>query len=302
MKYVTLGRTGEEVSRIGFGGFPISAPNHTRGWDPYTQEGRATAIRTVRRAVELGINYIDTAAAYGDGHSESIIGEAISGRRDELFIATKVVLGLDREATVRSVHDSLRRLGCDHLDLIQFHGGIYTDDVTSHVLEEGPMDALLELRKQGEVRFIGATTEEPYSLLPLMRTGLLDVVQIRYNLIYQSAAHHVLDEAREQDIGVTLMRPLTSGIFQYLAGRLLPELASSGDLYEACLKYVLSDSRVHVPNVGMRWPEEVEKNVRLVDEFERPFDVAELPRGTNKVYDALDAETAAEPPAAMNSN
>ncbi len=290
MKCVTLGRTAAQVSRIGFGGYPICARNLAMGWDPYTDEGRATAIRTVHRALELGINYVDTAAAYGDGHSESIIGEAIAGRRDELFIATKVVLGLDREGTIKSVHDSLRRLGCEHLDLIQFHGGVYTDEVTRRTLEDGPMDALMELRRQGKVGFIGATTEEPFSLLPLMETGLLDVVQLRYNLIYQSAAHHALDRAREKDMGVTLMRPLTSGILQYLAGRLLPELESGCDLYEACLKYVLADSRVHVANVGMRWPEEVERNVRLVDEFEPPFDVADLPRGTNKVYDAQDAE------------
>lgn len=292
MKYVTLGRTGAEVSRIGFGGFPISAVNRARGWDPYSEQGRATAVQTIRRALDLGVNYIDTAPAYGDGQSESIIGEAIAGRRDGLFVATKVTLGLDREATVRSVHDSLRRLGCEQLDLVQFHGGVYDDEVTRRILEEGPLDALLELRKQGKIRFIGATTEEPFSLLPLMQTGLLDVVQLRYNLIYQSAAHQVLDQARQQELGVTLMRPLTSGILQHLAAKLLPELASACDLYEACLKFVLSDSRVHVANVGMRWPEEVEKNVRLVDRFEPPLDVADLPRGTNKVYDAQDAETA----------
>lgn len=292
MKYVTLGRTGAEVSRIGFGGFPISAVNRARGWDPYSEQGRATAVQTIRRALDLGVTYIDTAPAYGDGQSEAIIGEAIAGRRDGLFVATKVTLGLDREATVRSVHDSLRRLGCEQLDLVQFHGGVYDDEVTRRILEEGPLDALLELRKQGKIRFIGATTEEPFSLLPLMQTGLLDVVQLRYNLIYQSAAHHVLDQARQQELGVTLIRPLTSGILQHLAAKLLPELASACDLYEACLKFVLSDSRVHVANVGMRWPEEVEKNVRLVDRFEPPLDVADLPRGTNKVYDAQDAETA----------
>jgi len=292
VKYAVLSRTGRRASRIGFGGFPISAPNRALGWDPYTAEGRATAVRTIRRAIELGINYIDTAAAYGEGHSERLIGEAIAGRREELFIATKVTLGLDGPGTTRSVLASLDRLRCDRLDLIQFHGGIYTDDVTRHILQEGPMDALKELQARGKVAFIGATSEEPFSLLPLMQTGLLDVVQMRYNLIYQSAAHHALDEARKLGIGVTLMRPLTSGILQFLAARLLPELASACDLNEACLKFVLADSRVHVANVGMRWPEEVEKNVRLVDEFVPALDVAELPRGTNKVYDAMDAEQA----------
>lgn len=291
MKYVTLGRTGERVSRIGFGGFPLSAPNLSRGWDPYSTDGRAAAVRTVRRALDLGVNYVDTAEGYGDGHSERIIGEAVKGRRDELFIATKV--GLHRQTArevTDAVHGSLERLGCDCVDLVQFHGGVYDEEVTRRVVEEGPMDALLRLREQGKLRFIGATTEEPITLRPLMRTGLLDVIQIRYNLIYQSAAHHILDEARQQNVGVTAMRPLTSGILQYLAGRLLPELAEGCDLYETCLKYVLADSRVQVANVGMRWPEEVEANCRLVDQFQPPFEVADLPRATRTVYKTLDAE------------
>ncbi len=291
MKYVTLGRTGERVSRIGFGGFPLAAPNLSRAWDPYSTEGRADAVRTVRRALDLGINYVDTAEGYGEGHSESIIGEALAGRREGVFVATKV--GLHRQTAdevTAAVHGSLRRLGCEHLDLVQFHGGAYDTDLTRRILEDGPMDALMELRRQGKVRFIGATTEEPVTLRPLMRTGLLDVVQVRYSLIHQGAAHHVLNEAPEQNLGLTVMRPLTSGILQYLAPRLLPELADACDLYEVCLRYVLADSRVHVANVGMRWPGEVEANCRLVDTFNPRFDVADLPRATRTVYKTLDAE------------
>ena len=290
MRYVTLGRTGRRVSRIGMGGFPLGAVNRARGWDPYTPEGRAAAVGTVRRAIELGINYIDTAEGYGDGYSERLIGEAIAGRRDGLFIATKFGMGRDAAGVTASVNASIERLGCGWLDLIQVHGGYYTPEDTARILSGGPMYALRRLRDEGKVRFIGATTEEPFSLLPMLRTGLLDVVQVRYNLIYQSAAHHLLDEARKLNVGVVLMRPLTSGILQYLAEKLLPELAGC-DLYEACLKFALADSRVHVANIGMRWPGEVERNVRLVDEFDPPFDVADLPRGTGPVYDAMDAES-----------
>jgi aryl-alcohol dehydrogenase-like predicted oxidoreductase len=292
MQYVTLGRTGCEVSRIGFGGFPISAVNRARGWDPYTDQGRATAVRAVRRAVELGINYIDTAEGYGDGHSEEIIGEAIEGRREGLFVATKVGLQRDGDGVLAVVAASMSRLRCEVLDLVQFHGGIYDGETTRRILEDGPMDALLELRRRGRVRFIGATTEEPYSIRGLLQTGLLDVIQVRYNLIYQSAAHHVLDEAMERGVGVAVMRPFTSGMLQHLAERLFPELARSVDLYELCLKFVLADSRVHVANLGMRWPEEVETNVRIVERYEPPFDVADLPRSTRGIYDAMDEERA----------
>jgi len=291
MKYVTLGRTGERVSRIGMGGFPLGGVNRARGWDPYTPQGRKAAVDVVRYAIEKGINYIDTAEGYGGGHSESIIGEAIAGRREGLFIATKFNMNRDADGVTAAAIASIERLGCGYLDLLQVHGGYYTAEDTDRILNGGPMDALRRLRRDGKVRFIGATTEEPFSILPMMRTGLLDVVQVRYNLIYQAAAHHLLDEARRMGVGVVLMRPLTSGILQYLSEKLLPELSDGCDLYEACLKFVLADSRVHVANIGMRWPQEVDRNAALVDEYEPPFDVAGLPRGTGPVYDAMDSES-----------
>jgi len=113
-------------------------------------------------------------------------------------------------------------------------------------------------------------------------------MQVRYNLIYQSAAHHVLDEARAADMGVCVMRPMTSGIFQRLARHIAPQWPAARDVYEVALKFVLSDSRVHAANVGMRWPEEVAKNVRLAETFKPAFDVADLPRGTAAVYETDD--------------
>ncbi|MFW6189200.1 MAG: aldo/keto reductase [Planctomycetota bacterium] len=292
MKYVTLGNTGVEVSRIGLGGFAFGAVNRARGWDPYTDEGRADAVRVILHAVERGINYIDTAESYGDGHSEGIIGEAL-GRldREELFIATKFHMDKGPDEIRASVRQSLRRLNCGHLDLVQFHGGAYGPEAARSIVEDGPADALADLREEGVIRFVGATTSEAHSLLPLLRADVLDVVQVRYNLIYQAAAHHLLNEARERGAGVVLMRPMTSGMLQWQANHLLPELAEGCDLYEVCLKFVLADSRVHVAHVGMRWPEEVDRNVALVDRFEPAVDVAEMPRSTRGIYDYQDGET-----------
>jgi len=89
-------------------------------------------------------------------------------------------------------------------------------------------------------------------------------------------------------MGVVLMRPMTSGIFQRLVSYLAPRWQEAHDLYEVALKYVLSDSRVHVANVGMRWPEEVAKNVALVEAFRPEFDMADLPRGTAAIYQTDD--------------
>jgi len=279
-----LGKTGLDVTRIALGGFPFGGVNRARGWDPFTPDGRATAIATIHAALEAGINYIDTAPGYGEGNSESIIGEATQGRRDRFFLATKVgYRGLSPADVTGSVEASLRRLRTDAIDVIQFHGGMYEPHDVAHILNEGLVDALQHLRERGLVRFLGFTAEEPWTAKPLIASGRFDVVQMRYNLIYQAAALHALDEAGPAGLGVAVMRPMTSGIVQRIAQYLAPQW-SEADLYRLCLEFVLADSRVHVANVGMRWPAEVAANVALAESFRPAFDMAQLPRRTAMIY------------------
>ncbi len=150
---VRFGRTGLELTRIALGGYPFGGVNRARGWDPFSPEGRATAIETIHAALDAGINYFDTAPGYGNGNSESIIGEAIQARRDTVCLATKVG-----------------------------YRGRSPGDVTASVEAS--------LRTRGLARFIGFTTEEPWTARPLIATGRFDMVQLRYNLIHQSAALH----------------------------------------------------------------------------------------------------------------
>jgi aryl-alcohol dehydrogenase-like predicted oxidoreductase len=291
MRKVVLGRTGLEVSRIALGGYPFGGVNLAQGWDPWSDDGRKTAVATINRALDLGVNYIDTAPAYGAGNSETLIGQVMRTRRDESVLATKVGWsGLNEKAVRDSVHASLQRLQTDHLDLVQFHGGMYTQEEFDHIITGGPLDALLELQAGGEVRFIGLTAEEPWTARPFLARPEFDVVQLAYNLIYQAAARHVLDEARAIDAGVVTMRTMTSGIFQRTAKLLAPEWQQARDIYEVSLKFVLSDSRVHAAIVGMRWPAEVERNVALVESYQPDFDLADLPRMTAAVYEAEDSE------------
>jgi aryl-alcohol dehydrogenase-like predicted oxidoreductase len=291
MKTVTLGRTGLEVSRIVLGGYPFGGVNKARGWDPWSAEGRRTAISTIHQALDRGISYLDTAPGYGDGNSESLIGEVMQTRRDECVLATKVRWqGADARSVVHSVHESLKRLRTDHLDIVQFHGGMFTPEEARAIVEDGPLDGLRSLQRSGEVRFIGVTAEEPWTARPFLDVPDISVLQLAYNLIYQSASRHILGEAREHGAGVVTMRTMTSGIFQRMAAQLMPQWQQAHDLYEACLTFVLSDSRIHAPIVGMRWPEEVDRNVDLVESFEPPVDLADLPRMTAHVYQAEDAE------------
>jgi len=283
---VRFGRTGLEVTRLALGGFPFGGINRARNWDPFTPEGRATAVRTVHAALDAGINYVDTAPGYGSGNSESIFGEALAGRRGEAYLATKVGYGAETSAedVTASVLASLKRLQTDYVDVIQFHGGMYTPEQVEHILRDGLLEALLALKAQGRVRFVGFTVEEPWTARPLIATGAFDVIQVRYNLIYQAAALHVLNEATDADLGVAVMRPMTSGMLQRIASYLAPEWQAARDVYEVALKFVLSDRRVHVANVGMRWPEEVARNVALAETFAPPYDVADLPRLTAGIY------------------
>jgi aryl-alcohol dehydrogenase-like predicted oxidoreductase len=285
---VRFGRTGLAVTRLALGGYPFGGVNLARGWDPFSSEGRAQAITTIHAALDAGITLVDTAPGYGDGNSESIFGEALRGRRDEVVLASKVGYHGDARSVRESVETSLRRLQTGVIDVIQFHGGMYTDEEVRHMMDDGLLAMLETLRDEGKVRFLGFTVEEPWTARPLIASGAFDVMQVRYNIIYQAAALHVLNQARARDMGISVMRPMTSGIMQRMASYIAPGWCETSDLYEVCLKFVLSDSRVHVANVGMRWPEEVEKNVAVASGFAPPFDMADLPRMTAHIYQTED--------------
>ena len=291
MEVRPFGRTGLSVTPIALGGYPFGGVNRAAGWDPFSPEGKRIAISTIHRAIERGITYVDTAASYGDGNSEEIFGEALStgGRRDAVTLATKCRWNATAAEVTESVEASLRRLRANVIDVLQLHGGMFTPENVRHILEGGPLEALQRLRDQEKIRFIGFTCEEPWTARPLIASGQFQVVQLRYNLIYQSAALHALNEARDAGMGVTVMRPMTSGILQRALRFLKPEWPES-EVYEVALKYVLSDSRVHVANVGMRWPHEVDQNVALVESFTPPFDAADLPRLTAGIYRTADEE------------
>lgn len=285
-----LGRTGLDVSPIAIGGAAFSYVHSAMGWDPKSEEGRNVVYATLNTALDHGINYVDTAPAYGDGYRETLVGEVMKTRRQDCVLASKVWYELDHQGVIDSVHASLNRLQTDHIDILQVHGRMYSPAEVEHVLNGGPLDALLELRAAGKVGHIGITSEEPWTVLPFLAHEAIEVYQIAYNIIYQAAARHFLIEAGKANAGVVTMRTMTSGIFQREMSFLAPEWQSARDRYEVALKFVLSDSRVHAGIVGMRWPHEVEQNVRLLDGWEPPVDFATMPRLTFEVYKAEDAQ------------
>jgi hypothetical protein len=292
MQYRTLGRTGLRVSEIGFGGAQVGIPNYMETWDPAGAAEQATIVAAVNHALDTGLNYVDTAPSYGNGISEEILGRVIGKRRAECVVATKVT-NYDGPSVIGSVEQSLRRLQTDVIDVIQFHGGDYPPDALDTILNRGGLEAFRKLRDQGKVRFLGFTAEMPSGgVSQLIATGAFDVMQIRYNFMYQSACDFineqgVMREAEAQagrkrsfrlhpggcqearatpapGMGIVIMRPMTSGIFQRLMNRAFPQL-SEPDLGAYLLNYVLSNPFVDVAIIGMRRTDEVDRNNAISD-------------------------------------
>jgi len=282
MRYRILGRTGLEASEVGVGGAQFGLTNYMGRWDPFTKEAQRATTATVHRALGLGYNYFDTAPGYGDGRSEEMMGKALKGHRDQAIIATKVSGGHWTPVEIReSVEASLRRLQVDVIDVIQFHGGWYPDEDVDRVLNGGGLETFQRLREEGKVRFIGFTAEGPScGVERLIATDAFDTLQVRFNLLYQHPSDWmnnagVIRQADAQGMGIVLMRPLTSGVFQRLMAQVFPQIDTL-EIGRLLLQYVLSDPYVDVALVGMREPRYVEINNAISDDVGSRLDLAQL--------------------------
>jgi aryl-alcohol dehydrogenase-like predicted oxidoreductase len=267
MQRITLGRTGLEVSRICFGTWQFGGD-----WGSHDEQ---EAVAAMRRALELGINFFDTAQAYGFGASEELVGRALGdelrARRDEIVIATKGGLRQDDGELVRDsspewlrqgVDESLRHLGVDHIDLYQVH---WPDGSTSF---EETAQALEELVQAGKIRYVGVSNFDVEEMRAFERGRPVETNQPPYHLFRRGIEADVLPYCREHDIGVLVYGPLAHGL---LSGKFdrdtqLPEddWRSTSDLfrgenYERNLEVVeelgrLAEERGHtVAQLGVAW-------------------------------------------------
>jgi len=216
-----LGSTGMQITRIGFGAWAIGGGNWEFGWGPQDDEQSLAAIG---HALELGLNWIDTAAAYGFGHSEEIVGRALEGVADRPYVFTKcsllegpgrrVVHDLSRDSIRREAEASLRRLKTDQIDLYQIHWPIPDAQI-----EEG-FSALVELRDEGIVKHIGVSNFDVEQLRRVQSIAPVETLQPEYSLIARDAEETVLPFAEEHGIGVIVYSPMGSGM---LTGAMTPE-------------------------------------------------------------------------------
>lgn len=209
MIYRTLGKTGERVSAIGLGGSHIGRPKEE-------QEG----IRIIRSAIDRGMNFMDNCWDYADGKCEVWMGKALrDGYRQKVFLMTKFD-GRTKASTAKQIDESLQRLQTDHVDLMQYHENIRMEDPDRFFAPSGPVEALMDAKKAGKIRYIGFTGhKDPVVHLRMLEVAAqhkfhFDAAQMPLNILdasFRSFAHQVVPKLVEQGIGVLGMKPLASG-------------------------------------------------------------------------------------------
>ena len=299
MHYRRLGRTGLEVSEIGYGAWGIAG-------DAWLGARDEESLKALNRAVDLGLNFIDTALAYGEGHSERLVGKILEERDETIYVATKVPPknrvwpapeGLAPEEAfpgdyVREcTEQSLRNLGLETIDVQQFH--VWQDDWTG----QGDWQETVEdLKREGKIRFFGVSINDhqPANAVRLIETGVVDTVQVIYNVFDQSPEDELFPTCQEHDVGVIVRVPFDEGALtarvtpettfdegdfrnHYFRGErkqevydrvraILSELGASEDeMAEIALRYILSHPAVSTVIPGMRSVRNVERNMRVGD-------------------------------------
>lgn len=225
MKYRQLGKTGLSVSEVGFGAWGIGGGLWQGGVDGESQ-------RALEAASDHGVNFIDTALAYGRGHSEQLVGSFVKQRGKEIYIATKIppkngkwpaqpgsrLQDVFPAAYIRECTEkSLKNLGVDRIDVQQFH--VWNDEWTD---EPEWLDTITKLKEEGKIRFFGVSINDhqPENALRLIQSGNVDTVQVIYNIFDQSPRRRLFDVCREHKIGVIVRVPFDEGA---LTGNISPE-------------------------------------------------------------------------------
>jgi aryl-alcohol dehydrogenase-like predicted oxidoreductase len=223
MNYRMLGRTGLRVSEIGFGAWGIGASQWIGAKDD-------ESVRALNRAIDLGLNIIDTALAYGRGHSEQIVGKVAKSRRETLLIATKIPPKNRRwpahgpvpevfpgDYVIRSTEESLKHLRRETIDLQQLH--VWSDE---YVGQGDWLPAIEKLKSQGKIRHFGISLGEhtPENGIRLIETGVVDAVQVIYNIFDQSPEDRLFAACEKHRVGVLARVPLDEG---GLTGKVTPE-------------------------------------------------------------------------------
>jgi aryl-alcohol dehydrogenase-like predicted oxidoreductase len=223
LQKVRFGKTGMELTPVGFGAWAIGGTGWRGAWGHQDDD---EAVGAIRRAVELEINWVDTAAVYGLGHSEELVARALKGfsDADRPYVFTKssllwdedgnVINSLKKDSVKRECEESLRRLQVDVIDLYQIHWPNPNEDV-----EEG-WGAMAELKEEGKVRHIGVSNFDVSQMERANAIAPVETLQPPYNMLNRGVEEKILPYCGENDIGVIVYSPMRSGL---LTGKMTPE-------------------------------------------------------------------------------
>ena len=310
VNYRKLGRTGLEVSEVGYGAWGIGKSQWMGAEDD-------ESLRALNRAIDLGLTFIDTALGYGDGHSERLVGQTVRERDETVHVSTKIPpknltfpapSGLHPDETFPADHvrecteTSLKNLGLETIDVQQFH--VWQDEWLG---EGGWQEAVEDLKREGKIRHFGVSINDhqPANAVKLIETGLVDTVQVIYNVFDQSPEDELLPACQEHGVGVIVHVPFDEGA---LTGAITPQTefdegdfrnhyfrddrkrevqervraivselgVGEDEIAEVALRYILSHPAVSAVIPGMRSVRNVERNMRVGDGKGLPEDQVRL--------------------------
>jgi len=303
MKFRSFGKTGIQVSEVGFGAWAI-------GGSSYGPTEDRVSIQALKKALDLGVNFFDTADVYGNGHSEELIGKTFQGIREQVVIATKGgwdfyrskerVKDLSGSYLKEALHKSLKRLKTDYVDLYQLH------NPDLQTIQGGKIYNILDhFKKEGKARFVGISIHEVDEAREVILSGGTDAVQLVYNMIEQEMQSEMLSLAKEKGIAVIAREPLACGFLtgkytkdsvfgdkdhrkRWTKEELEEDLTDVGkvkfmatrykiSLAQVALKFVLSREEISVVIPGAKTPQQVEENVISVEDgYLNKNDLSEL--------------------------
>jgi aryl-alcohol dehydrogenase-like predicted oxidoreductase len=299
MNYRILGKTGINVSEIGYGAWGIGKS----GWIGASDD---ESIKALHRSIDLGLNFIDTALAYGNGHSESLVGQVVKDRSETIYVATKippkngqwpaqsgvpVTKTFPADHVIASTEQSLKNLGSQTIDVQQFH--VWSDEW----IDQGDwLEAVQKLKQEGKIKNFGVSINDfqPENAIKLIETGVVDSVQVIYNIFEQSPEDKLFPACERHQVGVIVRVALDEG---GLTGKITPDTTfAAGDfrsryfqgdrkqqvytrvqkiasdlgitldqMAETALRYVLSHKAVSTVIPGMRTVGNVERNCQVGD-------------------------------------
>jgi len=302
MHYRTLGRTGLQVSDVGFGAMTI-------GGEIFGATDDQESLRALHRALDLGMNFIDTADAYGRGHSEGLLAQVLKTRRNEVVLATKGgnqftvrqgVRNFDPDYITSALENSLKRLQIETIDLYQLH------NPSPEVMRKGEIfERLDRCKHEGKIRFYGVSLEKTTDGIVAIETGKPDTLQVVYNILHQDPEEQLFPLAQQENIGIIARVPLERGVLSgrfkatnefsqkdWRAGVFSEEglrqvqaavkkldFLMKGDvpnLAQAALRFVLSHPAVSSVIPGIRTVKQVEDNLVISGKTLPPEDVKHL--------------------------